>query len=295
MTFLDLSPEFTDPNTAKYWIQPIPYDGTVCFLKGTARGPGAILAVSDQMEHFDEETRAEFFRSGIVTLPPIPSAETPEEQMRQTLRTVQQHDLFRPGRFPIFLGGEHSITSPIVHCAAERYANLSVLQFDAHADLRESFTGGVYSHASVMRRIVNITPFIVQVGIRSFSAEEAQECPDQIRRIITPNLLETDPALALDRILYGLTDNVYITIDMDAFDPAIAPGVGTPEPGGLTWRQVTAILRKVFECKNVIGADVVETLPLENNVVTEFLAARLVGKLIAYSEQKTTQAQGRGM
>ena len=282
-TFLQLDSEYTDPATARYHIIPIPYEGTVCFLRGTGQGPAAILEVSDQMEHFDEETFQEYFLAGIATHPPIPSAKTPPLHMRRIYETVKTLDLFTTHRFPIFLGGEHSITAPILQAAAERYKELSVLQIDAHADLRHEFTGGVHSHAAVMRRVLEITPRLVQVGIRSFSAEEYRQCPERIRRIITPKMVQDDFQFALDRILYGLQESVYITIDMDGFDPAFAPGVGTPEPGGLSWHQIIAILKRVFLEKQVIGADIVETLPLGGgNIITEFLAARLAGKLMAY-------------
>ena len=287
VTFFQLDSEFADPKTARYHIVPIPYEGTVCFLHGTAQGPTAILKVSDQMEHFDEETFQEYFRAGIATHPPIPGAKTPKLQMRRIYETVKKLDLFTENRFPIFLGGEHSVTTPIVRVAKERYENLSVLQIDAHADLRQEFTGGTDSHAAVMRRVLEITPHLMQVGIRSFSAEEYRQCPERIRRIITPKMVADDFQFALDRILYGLVGNVYITIDMDGFDPSFAPGVGTPEPGGLSWNQVIAILKRVFREKTVIGADIVETMPLGGvggggNIITEFLAARLAGKLMAY-------------
>ena len=281
--FFQLDPEFKYPNTARYHILPIPYEGTVCFLKGTADGPAAILDVSDQMEYFDEETLQEFYRAGIATHPPIPPAKTPQLQMQRIYETIKELDLFAPNRFPIILGGEHSITAPVVQVAKEHFEELSVLQIDAHADLRHEFTGGVYSHASVMRRVSEITPNLVQLGIRSFSAEEYEQCPERIKRIITPKMVQDDFQFALDRILYGLKGNVYITIDVDGFDPSQAPGVGTPEPGGLTWNQVIMILKRVFRERTVIGADVVETVPLGGgNITTEFLAARLVAKLIAY-------------
>jgi len=286
-TFFQLDSKYTDSRTARYHIVPIPYEGTVCFQHGTSRGPAAILGVSDQMEHFDEETLQEYFRAGIATHPPIPGAKTPQLQMRRIYETVKQLDLFTENRFPIFLGGEHSMTAPIVRAAKEHYEELTVLQVDAHADLRREFTGGIYSHAAVMRRVLEITPNMVQVGIRSFSAEEYRQCSEQIRRVITPKMMQDDFQFALGRILYGLRGSVYISIDMDGFDPAIAPGVGTPEPGGLSWGLVIAILKRVFREKHVIGADVVETMPLGNgNIITEFLAARLVGKLMAYDYAK---------
>lgn len=288
--FLDLPSEFCDPETARYLIVSVPYEGTACFLKGTAAGPEAILSVSDQMEHFDEELLIEFYRSGIAVLDPIDSAETPEKEMKRIYETIKRRKIFENGRFPIFLGGEHSISGPIVRAAVEKHPGLSVLQFDAHADLRDSFTGGKHSHASVMRRILELTPDIVQVGIRSFSLEEYRECPERIENRITPEMLRDDFQACMEKILSGLKNPVYITIDIDAFDPSFAPGTGTPEPGGLDWFTVTKILRTVFENRTVIGADIVETAPLgENNVVTEFLAARLVSKLIVYNEAKTLQ------
>ena len=282
--FLSLPDDRCGSSTARCRIIPVPYEGTVCFLGGTAQGPEAILNVSDQMEHFDEELLCDFTRQGIATFPPIPPAETPEKMFEQIEQTVRRESYFQPGKFPIFLGGEHSITPPIVRAAAECYGTVSVLQFDAHADLRDSFTGGKFSHASAMRRVLEITPNLVQVGIRSFSEEEHQECPQQTAAFITPRMLLQDWEYCIQKILDSLPQPVYITVDIDVFDPAFAPGTGTPEPGGLDWFQVTSILRRVCAAKSVVGADVVETAPLGgNNVVTEFLAARLVGKIIAYS------------
>jgi len=289
-TFFNLPAELTDPQTARFHVVPIPFEGTVCFMHGTASGPDAILDVSDQMERIDEELQNEYCRAGIATHEPVPPADTPAEQMYRVYDAVAP--IFQPGRFPIFLGGEHSITPPIVRAATERYKNLSVLQFDAHADLRDEFTGGKYSHASAMRRVLEITPYLTQVGIRSYSAEELRECPEQIANLITVPMLETESGLrnAIEKILNRLTDTVYITFDIDAFDPAIAPATGTPEPGGMTWRQATAILYEVSRAKNVIGADVVEVAPFQNgNVVTEYLAARLVGKIMAYNETTATE------
>jgi len=282
--FLSLSPNRCDPATARYRIVPIPYEGTVCFLDGTAQGPEAILNVSDQMEHFDEELLCDFTRQGIATFPPILPADSPEKLSDKIYQTLKREAYFQPGKFPIFLGGEHSITPPLVRAAAENYGTISVLQFDAHADLRDTFTGGKCSHASAMRRVWEITPHLVQVGIRSFSEEEYQECPQQIAALITPQMLMQHRERCIKNILGSLTEHVYITVDIDVFDPAFAPGTGTPEPGGLDWLQVTEILRHVCMKKKVVGADIVEVAPLGgNNVVTEFLAARLAAKMIAYT------------
>ncbi|MCR5359025.1 MAG: agmatinase [Thermoguttaceae bacterium] len=281
---MELPSEYTGEH-ARYVIFPVPFEGTVCFEKGTANGPRRILEVSDQMEYIDEETLIEFWKPGIRTLVPLPAEPTPRAEMEAIYARAKQESLFAEGRFPITLGGEHSITAPLLRAAAETYPELSILQFDAHSDLRDSFPpGGRDSHASVMRRALEITPNLVQVGVRSFSEEDLVSCPEQVRHFITPARLEDDFDAALAEIISRLSENVYITIDMDVFDPSSAPGVGTPEPGGLSWRQITKILRAVFKTKKVIGADVVETAPIPGQVVTEFLAARLVAKLMTYDQ-----------
>ena len=271
-----------------FQIIPVPYEGTVCFLGGTAKGPEAILAVTDQMEQFDEELLRNFPPITDAVQPPILPADTPEKMYDRIYQTVKRESYFQSDKLPIFLGGEHGITPPIVRAAAECYGMISVLQFDAHADLRDAYTGGKFSHASAMRRVLEITPNLVQVGVRSFSEEEYQECPEQIAALISPRMLAQDRERCITKILDSLTERVYITVDIDAFDPAFAPGTGTPEPGGLDWLQVTEILRRVCEAKNVIGADIVEVAPLGgNNVITEFLAARLVGKIMVYTKSKS--------
>jgi agmatinase len=322
-SFLSLPNDRCNPLTARYRIIPVPYEKTVCFLGGTAKGPEAIMSVSDQMEPFDEELLCDWTRQGIATFPPIPSADTPEKMFDQIYQTVKQEAYFQPDKFPIFLGGEHSITPPIIRAASETYGTISVLQFDAHADLRDTYTGGKFSHASAMRRVLEITPHLVGVGIRSFSEEEytevglkfpsrirparqrrpvagsqafergrslppdpARVCPKQIATLITPRMFMQEREHCIMTILERLTEYVYITVDIDVFDPAFAPGTGTPEPCGLDWFQVTEVLRRVCAAKKVVGADVVEVAPLGgNHVVTEFLAARLVAKIIAYSSR----------
>ncbi|MDO4587674.1 MAG: agmatinase [Planctomycetia bacterium] len=291
-TFLELSEEFCDKEKSRFHIVPVPYEGTVCFASGTVHGPEAILNVSDQIEHFDEETFCEFYRAGIYTHSTIEPATTPELEMEKIEDYIDRNQLFRPDRFPIFLGGEHSISAPIVRQAIRRYPDLSVLQFDAHSDLRNTFSpGGKFSHACVMRRILETNAELVQVGIRSFSQADLIECPKQVDHFITPAKLEDNWAGSLQSILDRLTQNVYITFDMDALDLSIAPGVGTPEPGGLSWRQTNQILREVCCSKNIIGADVVETLPQPHSNITEFTAVRLIAKMMTWTTQKANFRQ----
>ena len=280
--FLGIGPEYTDLAAARYVVLPVPYDGTASYLKGCAEGPAAILAASPQMEWVDEELRSEPYRAGIATLEPVAACDDPAEMMDRIAATARP--VVRAGQFLLTLGGEHSITGPVVREMAAHYGSISVLHIDAHSDLRDTFEGSPHSHASVMRRVLEVTDSICQVGIRSFSEEELAELPERIDAIVTPRQVRDDPDW-IDRVLHRLGEQVYVTVDVDGFDPSLAPGVGTPEPGGLTWREVTDLLRTVCRRRQVIGADVVETMPIPGQVVTQFLAARLAYKIIAYTQQ----------
>jgi agmatinase len=279
--FLNLPKEFSDPRTARYAILPVPYEGTVSYLAGTAKAPAAILEASAQVERFDDELLAEFHEAGIATYPAVRAEKTPALQMRRVRAVADK--VVRAGKFLLTLGGEHSITAPLVEAVAEKYAPLSVLQIDAHADLRDSFRGTTYSHGAVMRRVLEITGSLCQVGIRDFSREEYEACPRQVKKFITPAVIASDPKW-IDRVLAQLSTNVYITIDVDGFDPAVAPGTGTPQPGGLTWLQGLSLLKRVCEQRTVVAADIVEVRPIPPNQITEFMAARLAYKLISYTQ-----------
>jgi len=286
--FLDLPPSASDPATARYVVLPVPFEETVSYRGGTRLAPAAILNASGQVELFDEELREEFVCAGIATLPallPKPTADGDMPRLRQLAG-----EIFAAGKFLLALGGEHSITAPLVRAALQQYTPLSVLQIDAHADLRDTYGGLKYSHACVMRRVLELGCDICQVGIRSYSQEEFDSCRLNVDRFVTPQVTQTDPAW-IDSVLSRLSENTYITVDMDGLDPSIAPGVGTPEPGGLSWRQVTALLRRVCSERNVVAADIVETRPLGENHVTEFLAARLAYKIIAYAESRKRQGR----
>ena len=280
--FLELGCSPDAIGDVRYAILPVPYEGTVTYLPGTAAGPNAIIRASRQVESFDEELLVPLADAGITTLPPVKPAADPGTQMHRVHQRVS--DVLAAGKFLLALGGEHSITVPIMQAAAQQHTDLSVLQIDAHADLRDSYAGTKLSHACVMRRVLETTPHICQVGVRSFSREEYADCGDRIDRLVTPELVRCD-ASWIERALDLLTDTVYVTVDMDGFDPAVAPGVGTPEPGGLMWHEVTALLRHVCAGKRVVAADIVETRPLPANHITEFNAARLACKIIAYTQE----------
>ena len=280
--FLDLSTEHSEQGSVRYGVLPVPYEGTVSYKPGTEAGPAAIIGASQHVELFDEELCGDFSEAGIVTYRPVESADSHDEQMTRVeaaaLRILDSHE------FLLALGGEHSITIPLVEAVSQVHGPISVLQIDAHADLRDSYGGTETSHACVMRRVLEATNSICQVGVRSYSQEEYWACGEQIENLITPEIIRNDPdwiniALAL------LGDMVYVTIDMDGLDPSIAPGVGTPEPGGLIWEETTELLRRVCYERQVVAADIVETRPIPPNHITEFLAARLAYKIIAYTQQ----------
>ncbi len=281
--FLDLPLEMSDPSTSRYAVLPIPYEHTVTYKPGTSRGPAAIIDASAQVEWFDEELKGEFVSTGITTRPEIPSADDPWEQLKRIREAGES--LMREDKFLLSLGGEHSVTVPLVQVAAEVYGEIGVLQIDAHADLRNKYDGTNLSHACVMRRVLETTPHIRQVGIRSYSLEEFEQCPQQAAEFITPKLIYKQPDW-VDKAIEPLPQKVYVTIDADGLDPSIAPGVGTPEPGGLTWRQITSLLRTLCEQKQVVAADIVEVRPIPPNHITEYTAARLAYKLITYTQTR---------
>lgn len=283
--FLGLEDEFCDPQRSAFAVLPVPYEGTVSYLPGTANGPSAIIEASQQVELMDEELHFEPCQAGVHTLPAIEPADTPEEQMRRVAKAAGQ--TLREGKFLLTLGGEHSITAPLVQACAEVHGPISVLQIDAHADLRQQYDGTIHSHAAVMRRVLDSAEAIAQVGIRNFSREEFDDCREYIDRAITPYQIDQDPHW-IDEAIGQLGDRVYLTVDIDGLDPSIAPGTGTPEPGGLSWRQTLALLRALCRQRQVLSADIVEVMPIPPSHTTEFLAARLAYKIIAYVQAAAT-------
>jgi agmatinase len=264
---------------AKFVVVPVPYDLTSTYQSGSRRGPGAILDASANMELYDEELRKETYLAGIHTLVPLAAdARGPEEMVasvREQITRVLVH-----GKIPVMLGGEHSISLGAVQAMQEKYPALSVLQLDAHADLRDSYQGSPYSHAAVARRIAEICP-LVQVGIRSMSVEEAVFMAAGTVRTLTVDTIRADKGWQ-EKVLEYLSGDVYVTIDLDVFDPAIMPSTGTPEPDGLAWRDVLSLLRKLSRRRLIRGFDVVELAPVPGLVAPDFLAAKLVYRLMGY-------------
>lgn len=263
-------------------IFPVPLERTTTYMTGTRNGPAAILAASRNMELYDEELGLEpYGKIGIATLPAIDTQDGTLEKVLAELHTTELA-LLADGKFPVVLGGEHSLTPPLVAAAAKKFSDLSVLQIDAHADLRESYQGNPASHASAMRRVVEVCP-AVQVGIRSLSAEEAEAIPKLRTKIYWAKDIVGAPVEGwMQRVVADLSANVYLTIDLDGFDPAFVPATGTPEPGGLDWHQVTSLVRAVTAKKKIVAMDVVELLPQPGDHASDFLAAKLIYKILGY-------------
>jgi agmatinase len=264
---------------AKFVVVPVPYDLTSTYQSGSRRGPGAILDASANMELYDEELGKETYLAGIHTLVPLAADARGPEEMVASVREQISHVLTH-GKIPVMLGGEHSISFGAVQAMQEKYPTLSVLQFDAHADLRDSYQGSPYSHAAVARRITEICP-LVQVGIRSMSVEEAVFMAAGTVRTLTADFIRADKGWQ-EKVLEYLSGDVYVTIDLDVFDPAIMPSTGTPEPDGLAWRDVLGLLRKLSRRCRIRGFDVVELAPVPGLVAPDFLAAKLVYRLMGY-------------
>ncbi len=283
--FLGLPAQYSDYKRAKFAVLPIPYDSTTSFQTGTREGPAAIIRASQQVEMFDEELEGEFYKAGIATLDSIIPNMTGPAAMHEDIYQVARK-VVRDGKTLVGLGGEHSITSGLVRAVMGKHKKLSLLQIDAHLDLRNEWEGTPYSHASVMRRCLDLGASLVSIGIRNVSADEHQFLRSAKNvELVTARQAHMEDDW-VDRALNALSENVYVTIDIDGFDPAYAPGTGTPEPGGLDWYQVTGLLRLAAAEKRIVGMDVVEVMPIPGQAVTEFLAARLIYKLIAYTQHR---------
>ncbi|HUA01156.1 MAG TPA: agmatinase [Candidatus Aquilonibacter sp.] len=280
--FGGLSEEHSRYETSRAVIFPVPLERTTTYEHGTRNGPSAILKASQNMELYDEELELEPYKEiGIHTLPPIDTMDGTLDEVITELFTAQCA-LLDDDKFPVALGGEHSLTPPLVSAVTKKYKNLSVLQIDAHADLRDEYQGNPASHACAMRRVLEFCP-AVQVGIRSLSIEEAQAIPHLRTKVYWANDIVRTPLKSwIAKVLADLSPNVYLTIDLDGFDPSIIPATGTPEPGGLDWHQVTSLVRAVAQHKKIVGMDVVELLPQPGEHASDFIAAKLIYKSLGY-------------
>lgn len=272
----DLPKQFTEESTAKVAILPVPYDGTSTWIKGADKGPEALLEASANMELYDIETDSEVYKIGIYTAPAVKVNKSPEAMVEAVRKKAES--LLEKEKFLVTLGGEHSISIGVIQAHAKKFSNLSVLQIDAHTDLRSSYEGSKNNHACIMARAKEICP-IVQVGIRSMDVGEKENL-DPNRVFWAHKIVNSDDWM--DQAIDLLTDNVYLTIDLDGFDPSIMPSTGTPEPGGLQWYPTLQFLKKLIERKNLVGFDVVELCPNPKERSSDFLATKLIYKLLSY-------------
>ncbi len=265
--------------SAKVAIFPVPYNSTTYWKSGTKDGPRAIIEASRHLELWDEELKKDISNIGIFTLGELQvSKNSPKETIDLIEKVISQ--VLKSKKFPLMLGGEHSISLGAVTACSKRFKNLSVLQLDAHTDSRDEFEGTKYHHATHMRRVVEELKLpATHVGIRSTSEEEVQFFKKSKR-----NKVFYAPAVPIDEIIQHLSSNIYLTIDLDVLDPSIMPAVGTPEPGGLGWYQTLELLKAVAQNRHIVGADIVELDPIPGISAPDFLAAKLVYKLIGYTQ-----------
>ncbi|MEO8435406.1 MAG: agmatinase [Pyrinomonadaceae bacterium] len=279
--------EFSSFDHSRILIWPVAYEGTVSYGAGTGRGAEAIIEASRNMELYDEETDAEVYKLGIHTLEPSESIDPPAWMMQALYDRARK--LISSEKFVTMIGGEHSISAPVIRAHAEAYPNLSVLQIDAHADLRDSYDGTPHSHASIMARVVkDLRIPSVQCGIRSISAEEAESLDKLPTKIFWAKDIVGrndwwEPAVD------ALTENVYFTIDIDGLDPSLVSATGTPEPGGLGWYDVLGLIRTLAQKRRVVGMDLTEYSYVEGQNASAFLCAKLIYKSLAFIFQKETE------
>jgi agmatinase len=279
MNFGGLDAECIVYEAAKYVVLPVPYDLTSTYEPGSRKGPAAILAASANMELYDEELQKETYRDGIYTASAV---ETDARGPKYMVDAVQQAvaDILVDRKIPVMLGGEHSISFGAALAMKNAYPDISVLHFDAHADMRDQYQGSPFSHACVARRIYETCP-IVQVGIRSMSMNEAVFMKENRVKSYSADFVLDDPHW-IETILQHLAGDVYISIDLDALDPAVMPATGTPEPGGISWRHILKLLQVVSKKCKVRGFDVVELSPIPGMVAPDFLATKMIYRIMGY-------------
>ena len=261
---------------AQVVLIPVPYDGTSTWQKGADKGPEAFLHASENMELFDIETRSEPYKKGVYLAPPVSENSSPEKMVEAVHKTAKNY--IKQDKFVTLFGGEHSISIGSIRAFNECFSDLTVLQIDAHADLREEYEGSRCNHACAVYEASKNTK-LIQVGIRSMDISELEHMTED--QVYFAHQIINDEDWMSDSI-NQMTENVFITIDLDAFDPSIMPSTGTPEPGGMLWYEMTEYLKKVFKKKNVVGFDIVELCPNPEEKSSDFLAAKLYYKMLAY-------------
>jgi N1-aminopropylagmatine ureohydrolase len=290
--FLGIGPPHSDLKSAKAVILPVPYDRTATYGKGTSRGPEALVAASCSLELYDEELGAETYTLGIHTAPEVSGNEDPPEKMVKAVESAVGGHL-EAGKLVVTVGGEHSITSGAVFAHHRLHPQLSVVQLDAHGDMRDEYEGSRHNHACVMRRIRERGIPTVAIGIRSVCLEEI-EYLRKSPAVIIPGRRVAEGRQWFDEAIAATTPDVYLTVDMDYFDPARVPATGTPEPGGGDWYSTLAFLRKLSRQRRIVGFDIMELAPIAGQPASDFLAAKLLYRLLGYILLGDGRAEGPG-
>jgi agmatinase len=275
-TYAGIPEKYAKSETSKIVLIPVPYDGTSTWQKGAHKGPEAFLHASENMEVYDIETDSEVYKNGIFLAEPIEVNTTPEIMVNTVHETVKTY--INKNKFVTLIGGEHSVSIGTIRAFNECFDNLTVLQIDAHADLRKEYEGSSCNHACAVYEASQNTN-LIQVGIRSMDKIE-KTVMDLDKVFFAHDILMDD--FWMENAMDLMTDNVFITFDLDAFDPSIMPSTGTPEPGGLLWYETLEFLKKVFEEKNVVGFDIMELCPNDYDKSSDFLAAKLYYKMLSY-------------
>ena len=275
-TYAGIPEEFAKLEKAKVVLIPVPYDGTSTWQKGADKGPQAFLDASENMELYDIETDTEVYKQGVFLADAVTENSSPEAMVDAVHQATKRY--IKKNKFVTIFGGEHSISIGTIRAFNEMYPNLTVLQLDAHADLRKEYEGSKCNHACAVYEASQTTN-LIQVGIRSMDAIE-KTVMDEDKTYFAHEMVED--STWMDSAIDQMTDNVFITIDLDVFDPSIMPSTGTPEPGGLLWYETLDFLRQIFEEKNVVGFDIVELCPNKDEKSSDFLAAKLYYKMLSY-------------
>nr|WP_321221898.1 agmatinase [uncultured Psychroserpens sp.] len=275
-TYAGIEEQFSKLDSSKIVLIPVPYDGTSTWQKGSDKGPEAFLNASENMELYDIETETEVYKQGVYLADAITENSSPEKMVDEVHQTTKKY--IKRNKFVTTFGGEHSISIGTIRAFNECFDDLTVLQIDAHADLRSEYQGSKCNHACAVYEASQTTN-LIQVGIRSMDVMETTVM-DNDKTYFAHEMAQDDAWM--DSAIDQMTDNVYITFDLDAFDPSIMPSTGTPEPGGLLWYETIEFLRQVFEEKNVVGFDIVELCPNDKEKSSDFLAAKLYYKMLTY-------------
>lgn len=273
-TYAGIPDKYARLDQAQVVLIPVPYDGTSTWQKGADKGPEAFLDASENMELFDIETRSEVYKKGVYLAPPVSEKSSPEKMVEAVYKTTRNY--LQQDKFVTLVGGEHSISIGSIRAFNENFPDLTVVQLDAHADLRPEYEGSACNHACALYQASKTTN-LIQVGIRSMDSKELEHM-DENRVYFAHELYEQ----WMDDAIGQMTPNVFITIDLDAFDPSILPSTGTPEPGGLFWYETLEFLKMIFKKKNVVGFDIVELCPNPQEKSSDFLAAKLYYKMLSY-------------